>query len=488
MGLLRNLQIKEENTSFFLVLIICLAIFLRFYGIEHESLWNDELSSCYRSSFSTLSEVITKGVIPDVHPPGFQILLFFVENSIGDSAFSLRLLPVIAGILTIPVLFFIGRKLFDESTALLASAMIAVSPVHIWLSQEARPYSILIFLTTASVYLLVNLITNLSKRKSLGILNLTAFILTGIFLEYTHYFGLLVYLLEILILGIFSLRNKKSILTIILFSIVPLLAYLPWIPSLLLQTGTESYIAPPGFSNVAILFFEYMGWSKILLGVLIVTLSAATIINQKKKRTIFSRDKLVAPILWLLLPLGVSLIVSYLLVPVFTIRNMMIALPAVFLLFAAAIQIVFSNSWLRKVFGIAICCYMIVSLVFVRKHYTEPHRNQFREATAFVAENYNHDGTSIITASTWNIAYFNYYFDRNPGNLSVYCQTTDSSDFEHVRLLNDSISLNEVWLLWGHIEPESALIDSISSLFSISEYKPFIGAGVWHFSNSIVID
>jgi uncharacterized membrane protein len=488
MDLLRYSKNRGKITSYLLVLIISLAIFLRFYGIEHESLWNDELSSCYRSSFSTLSEVITKGVISDVHPPGFQILLFFVENFIGNSAFSLRLLPVIAGILTIPILFYVGRKLFDESTALLASAMLAVSPIHIWLSQEARPYAILIFLTTCSVYLLLNLISNLAQGKPNGIWNLIGFILTGIFLEYTHYFGLLAYLLEILILGVVSLKNRKSILTILLVSIVPLLAYLPWIPSLLLQRGTESYIAPPEVSNVAILFFEYMGWSKILLAALIITLSTATIIYHIRQREIINMYKLVAPILWILLPLGVSLIISYLMIPVFTTRNMMIALPAVFLLFAAAIHIVFSNTRQRKIFGISICCYMVVSLVLVRKHYTEPHRNQFREATTFVADNYNHDRTSIITAFTWNIAYFNYYFDRNPGNLSVYCQITDSSDFEHIRLLNDSISLNEVWLLWGHIEPESALIDSISSLFKISEYKPFIGAGVWHFSNSIVID
>ncbi len=473
----------KRKTTFLLFAIVCLGSLLRLFGLGHESLWNDELSSCLRSSYATLSEVITKGVIPDVHPPGYQILLYYVENTIGDSAVSLRLPSAIAGILTIPIVFHIGRKLFSNSSALLASAMLAVSPVHIWLSQEARPYAILILLTTASVSTLLNLLSNLNECRSLGFWNSAGFILMGILLEYTHYFGLLIFLLEIAVLCFISLRVRRSILAVIGMSIAPLLAYIPWIPVAVSQSGTGSYITPPAIKTLAILFFEYMGWSKFLLGIFAVTISAAGFIffKDQSSKKVFNSQNVAVPTLWLILPLVVSLIISFTLVPVFTIRNMMIALPAVFLLFAAAIHILFRSVWQRNTFGTAICFFMLFSLFFVRKHYTEPHRNQFREAAYFVAHNHNGEENTVIIASAWNTSYFDYYFERSPGNLSVDMKATESVAYGQFQNLIDSRSPNEVWLLWGHLEPDSSLIDSISSQFDKSQNYPFHGAGVWHF-------
>lgn len=476
----------KKRTAFLLFAIVCLGSLLRLCGLEHESLWNDELSSCIRSSYATLSEVITKGVIPDVHPPGYQILLYFVENTIGDSAVSLRLPSAIAGILTIPIVFHIGRKLFSNSSALLASAMLAVSPVHIWLSQEARPYAILILLTTLSVSILLNLLSNLNEYRSPGWLNSTGFILTGTLLEYTHYFGLLIFLLEISVLCYVSLKVKKSIFAVLGISMVPILAYIPWIPIAASQSGSGSYITPPAIRTLIILFFEYMGWSKFLLGLFTVTTFAAGFVyfmNRNTKKA-FKSWNIAVPFLWLVLPLVASLIVSFTLVPVFTIRNMMIALPGVFLLFATAIHILFRSVWQRNTFGIAVCIFMLFSLFFVRKHYTKPHRNQFREAAYFVAHNHNGEENTVIAASTWNASYFNYYFERNPGNLSVDMKTTECADLSQFHNLIDSRSPNEVWLLWGHLEPDSSLIDSISSHFDKSQYYPFHGAGVWLFQQN----
>ncbi len=478
-----NQSLSRKKTVFLLFCILSLGSLLRFSGLEHESLWNDELSSCFRSSYTTLSEVITQGVIPDVHPPGYQILLYFVERTIGNSAVSLRLPSAIAGILTILIVFQIGKKLFSASSALLASAMLAVSPTHIWLSQEARPYAILILLTTLSVSILINLLGNLSEYRSPGWWNSTGFILTGILLEYTHYFGLLIFLLEISVLCYVSLKERKNIPAVLGIGIIPILVYIPWIPIAASQSGSGSYVTPPAIGNLAILFFEYMGWSKFLLGIFVATISIAGFVylkNGNSKKS-FKGQNIAVPCFWLILPLVASLIISFTLVPVFTIRNMMIALPGVFLLFAIAIHILFRSAWQRNTFGIAICIFMLFSLFFVRKHYTEPHRNQFREAAYFVAHNHNGEENTVIVASAWNVSYFNYYFDMNPGNLSVDMKTTGCADLSQFQNLIDFKSPNEVWLLWGHLEPDSSLIDSISSQFDKQQYYPFLGAGVWHF-------
>ena len=82
---------SQLQTRLVLLAIVALAAVLRVSGLEVQSLWNDELSSWYRSHYATLGEVIARGVVSDVHPPGFQILLYFVEQTLGNSEWALRL-------------------------------------------------------------------------------------------------------------------------------------------------------------------------------------------------------------------------------------------------------------------------------------------------------------------------------------------------------------------------------------------------------------
>ncbi len=251
------------NITVPLISLVILSFLLRFIGLDHESMWNDELSSMHRSSYETLSEVISKGVVPDVHPPGYQIMLFFVIKAFGATETSLRFPSVLAGVLTVLLVFSIGRKLFDTRTAILSSSMLAVSPMHIWLSQEARPYSLLIMLTTILVYLLVLYTTSHSivQRKLI-----VAFMsLNIILLSYLHYFGLLVSALVGIGLFVDSIMRKQNRIVIALSLIIPVVAYLPWIPVMIRQSLNGTYISRPDLMALVYLFIEYMGWSKPLL-------------------------------------------------------------------------------------------------------------------------------------------------------------------------------------------------------------------------------
>ncbi len=56
--------------------------------------------------------------------------------------------------LSIPLLFLVVRAWLDERVALLAAAAMTVSPFHVWYSQEARPYALLLFLSLIALYCL----------------------------------------------------------------------------------------------------------------------------------------------------------------------------------------------------------------------------------------------------------------------------------------------------------------------------------------------
>jgi 4-amino-4-deoxy-L-arabinose transferase-like glycosyltransferase len=70
----------------------------------------------------------------------------------GDSEISIRLPSLLCGLASLVVLFALTRAWFDRRTALLATVLMALSPVHVWHSQEAKNNMLLMFLTLLTVY------------------------------------------------------------------------------------------------------------------------------------------------------------------------------------------------------------------------------------------------------------------------------------------------------------------------------------------------
>jgi mannosyltransferase len=128
---------------------------LRVVRLGHQSLWNDEIVT-YISAHGTPWRVLTQreensNILP---------LYYLVANAalplrrgLGLEA-ALRLPSVLAGVLSIPLLFLVVRRWLGDETALLAAALMTIAPFHIWYSQEARPYALLLLLSLVAVYCL----------------------------------------------------------------------------------------------------------------------------------------------------------------------------------------------------------------------------------------------------------------------------------------------------------------------------------------------
>lgn len=118
---------------------------LRLFHLGSESLWYDE----------TVSVVLARKSIPaliahtagDIHPPGYYLLLHgwqaLVHPTLDQGLEFLFAWPsLFCGLLIVALLFTLGRKLFDQITALVALWLAAVNPFHIWYSQEVRMYTL----------------------------------------------------------------------------------------------------------------------------------------------------------------------------------------------------------------------------------------------------------------------------------------------------------------------------------------------------------
>lgn len=134
--------------------IIVLAASVRFYAITDAYVWYDE-------AFSARISTLPPGAIwfhtgRDVHPPLYYLLLHGWMGWFGSSPFAIRSLSAIAGTLTVGLCMVLIRRTVDYRAALLAGLFLALFPVSVRLSQEARMYALeglfLVGATVALVY------------------------------------------------------------------------------------------------------------------------------------------------------------------------------------------------------------------------------------------------------------------------------------------------------------------------------------------------
>ena len=190
---------KKAGTLWAVAALVLLAFALRVFWLDHQSLWFDEGWSWYVATrpWGALWDTLR---LVDSHPPLYYASLKIWLALAGQSDFSLRFLSVVAGTLSVPVVYILGRRLLArESMALAAALCLAVSPPHIVYSQEVRMYAWAVTLTGLSVYWMLRWLA----RPRLGSLAVYA-VITGAAL-YTNYFVALAVLFENVAVSLWAL-------------------------------------------------------------------------------------------------------------------------------------------------------------------------------------------------------------------------------------------------------------------------------------------
>jgi len=128
------------------LLITLLAAALRLYRLGHLSFWYDEAATVVLSrDISALPQSLTTSA-----PLPFVIAHYW--DLLGLSEFWVRLWAAAFGIALVPVVWALGKRLLGNRPGLFAAALVAVNPLCIYYSQEARAYSMLPFFVLTSGY------------------------------------------------------------------------------------------------------------------------------------------------------------------------------------------------------------------------------------------------------------------------------------------------------------------------------------------------
>ncbi len=122
--------------------IVAIGLAMRFYQLGAQSLWVDEIN---QTRIAGLVDSAGFGVVAEhdnVAPLSHWMLGAWIQAG-GTSETWVRMPSVLAGGLTIVLMFVLGRQLFSSRVGLLAAAITACSPLNVWYSQDARMYALL---------------------------------------------------------------------------------------------------------------------------------------------------------------------------------------------------------------------------------------------------------------------------------------------------------------------------------------------------------
>jgi 4-amino-4-deoxy-L-arabinose transferase-like glycosyltransferase len=119
---------------------------LRFYGLGKQSFWYDEAFSVFLVH-QTPGQLLNFLPVTESTPPFYYMCAWAWSRAFGMDEVGLRSISALAGTLTVPVMYLIGRRLGSHRSGLLAAALAACCPLLVWYSQEARAYSLLVLLS-----------------------------------------------------------------------------------------------------------------------------------------------------------------------------------------------------------------------------------------------------------------------------------------------------------------------------------------------------
>lgn len=150
----------------------------------------------------------------------------------GQSDLVLRLTSVLAGVLSIGAMYFVGKEK-EEKTGLICAGLTSISAFLIYYSQEVRFYSILFFFSAMALLFTIRCLKSPSRK------NLIWFTVSSFLILFTHTIGFVFVFFNLLFLSI-ALFNKFKKQIIILWSSVCVFG-ISLCPLILKIFGTQSF-------------------------------------------------------------------------------------------------------------------------------------------------------------------------------------------------------------------------------------------------------
>jgi uncharacterized membrane protein len=406
--------LRKLDLRWLLVALVFLAFSLRVVGLSTQSLWRDEVDSV-RFASRPLEDLLQTFATPGQNGPLYFLVLRPWLNLVGQSEFSLRFWSVLFGVLAVPLIYRLSRRLFpgDTGVAVVAALLTALSPYLVWYSQEGKMYAGVVALILLSMDRFLAALQKGSWHRWLIYILVTAAAL------YSHLIAALIIPVQVFVFLLFFRQiqpdRRRACLLSLGALMVPYLPLLAWQMPMLRDVGQTGYPFVPLPEMVMSLMANYtLGvlqeatpWSAALFVALLAASGLFLFEGPSRRRSI------AVLVTWLLLP-----VIGFFLVtisrPMFTARYLIFVLPALLLLLAAGIAAVWRRS--RIIGGILLALVLATGASGLWLQARTPVKADFRAATRYVANRMG-DEDMILFQMPYGRHSFDYYYRRVPSTL-----------------------------------------------------------------------
>ena len=418
---------SDKRRYALLVLLILLSLILRLNDLGKESLWLDEIYG----TLLTAKQPIDYLLNPHINLPvsTYHIILHYWMQIFGQSEFSIRFPALIFGVLSIFVIYKVGKEIFNQEVGFLSALMLAISPFHLHYSQEARPYSLLMLLSLVSIYYFIRFLKSGNKKD--GIVY-TLSTLIGI---YTHYFIFFLLIFQNIYFFIYNIKNKKLVKIWIISQGIVALIFLGYNPHFLGQimwglNGGLAHLAPyfSLFSIIKTFYVFILGFSfinsdycipcfyvnpfiifLICGGFLLLTfLGIKNLFVYKKnfKEWKYKNEKLIFLILYLLMPILIIYTISFN-TSLFQTRYVLYSSAPLYILISRGI-----SGFQKRIKLVFVVLLLFLSSFVLGGYYSDVTKEQWRETSSYINQYSKGNDVLVFPYLTFVFEYYEVRIDK----------------------------------------------------------------------------
>jgi uncharacterized membrane protein len=468
---------KYFSSPILVAFIILMGLIVRLYDLDGESIWTDEGHAIYVSSLD-IGELIEENS-RDNHPPLYSLILHYWMKLGPNTAYYLRLLSVIFGVLAIFLIYKVGEDLLDKNTGLISAFFLSLSVFHIHFSQEVRSYALVVVLILLSFFLFIRLIKNPKPNY------LILYIVVSSLLVYTHFLGWFVFLTQNIFYILQFPVKKNRFKHVFIVDVIVLILYLPWLKvmiSRIFSMQEEFWVLLPTWISIPQTFLIYAG-TYTFFGICLLLIFSFLCLNSllsfsdhKFKIRRSDRESKYLLLTWLWIPILAPFSLSFIITPFFISRITIGASLAFYLLSAIGLKKI-PNKTLRT--GLLVII-LLFSLSNLGIYYNETNKEQWKKATEFVESTAESGDLLIFHAGFGLDKGFNFYAKREdlvkqsfPG---IGLEVNQKNIKEITSVLEDH---TRVWLILSHSRDiENLIIKNIEEQFNLVQHKEFVSFGI----------
>src|SRR3989338_958737 len=266
---------KKSNNGIIILLLLILLIgsFIRFYSLGSESFWLDEGATALEIKNYDIKQILIHTlvygkILPEYYPhydynlPVYYVFMKLWANIFGTGEFSLRAFSALLGSMSLLLIFYLAKYLFDEKIAIMSTFLASINLTLVWYSQEARQYSFLLFLSLISLLFLLKMLNEGKVKYIIGFLAVNFLIIYSqntwiLFIFFEGLYALYRIYLDYSTKTAVSKTSKKIIIAFALLFIL----YIPIIGiAIFSETSTIGLYGRPELTEIAKFGAQLSGW------------------------------------------------------------------------------------------------------------------------------------------------------------------------------------------------------------------------------------